>query len=74
MHASVQPLILTSSGLWLRMAKDLDPDQALEMNEKKKTGSLPVYNIMYKWGVDGWNLGQISKVEPVCSAALFGGH
>ena len=28
------------------------------MNERRKTGSLPVYDIMHRWGVGGSNLGQ----------------
>ena len=39
-----------SSGLWLRMEKELDLQLALGMNERRKTGSLPVYDIMHRWG------------------------
>ena len=46
------------SGLGLRMVKELDLQLALEMNERRKTGSLPVYDIMHRWGVGGSNLGQ----------------
>ena len=45
------------SGLGLRMAKELDLQLALGMNERRKTGSLPVYD-MHRWGVGGSNLGQ----------------
>ena len=45
------------SGLALRMVKELDLQLALGMNERRKTGSLPVYD-MHRWGVGGWNLGQ----------------
>ena len=45
------------SGLGLRMVKELDLQLALQMNERRKTGSLPVYD-MYRWGVGGSNLGQ----------------
>ena len=34
---------VASSGLGLRMVKELDLQLALEMNERRKTGSLPVY-------------------------------
>ena len=46
------------SGLGLRMVKELDLQLALGMNERRKTGSLPVYDIMHRWGVGGSNLGQ----------------
>ena len=46
------------SGLGLRMEKDLDLQLALAMNERRKNGSLPVYDIMHMWGVGSWNLGQ----------------
>ena len=45
------------SGLGLRMVKELDLQLALGMNERRKTGSLPVYD-MHRWGVGGSNLGQ----------------
>ena len=45
------------SGLGLRMVKELDLQLALGMNERRKTGSLPVYNV-HRWGVGGSNLGQ----------------
>ena len=44
-------------GLGLRMVKELDLQLALGMNERRKTGSLPVYD-MHRWGVGGSNLGQ----------------
>ena len=40
------------------MMKELDLQLALGMNERRKTGSLPVYDIMHRWGVGGSNLGQ----------------
>ena len=40
------------------MVKELDLQLALGMNERRKTGSLPVYDIMHRWGVGGSNLGQ----------------
>ena len=43
--------------LGLRMVKELDLQLALGMNERRKTGSLPVYD-MHRWGVGGSNLGQ----------------
>ena len=46
------------SGLGLRMVKELDLQLALGMNERRKTNSLPVYDIMHSWGVGGSNLGQ----------------
>ena len=46
------------SGLGLRKVKELDLQLALGMNERRKTGSLPVYDIMQRWGVGGSNLGQ----------------
>ena len=46
------------SGLGLRMLKELDLQLALGMNERRKTGSLPVYVIVHRWGVGGSNLGQ----------------
>ena len=46
------------SGLGLRMVKELDLQLALGMNERRTTGSLPVYDIMHRWGVGGSNLGQ----------------
>ena len=46
------------SGLGLRMVKELDLQLALGMNERRKTGSLSVYDIMHRWGVGGSNLGQ----------------
>ena len=46
------------SGLELRMVMELDLQLALGMNERRKTGSLPVYVIMHSWGVGGSNLGQ----------------
>ena len=42
----------TSSGLGLRMVKDLDPWLAPKMFERREYGSL------HRWGVDGSNLGQ----------------
>ena len=45
------------SGMGLRMVKELDLQLALGMNERRKTGSLPVYD-MHRWGVGGSNLGQ----------------
>ena len=46
------------SGWGLRMVKELDLQLALAMNERRKTGSLPAYDIMHRWGVGGSNLGQ----------------
>ena len=46
-----------NSGLGLRMVKELDLQLALGMNERRKTGSLPVYDIIYRW-VGSSNLGQ----------------
>ena len=46
------------SGLGLRMVKELDLQLALGMNERRKTGSLPVYVIVHRRGVGGSNLGQ----------------
>ena len=41
------------------MVKELDLLLALGMNERRKTGSLPVYVYdMHRWGVGGSNLGQ----------------
>ena len=37
--------------------EELDLQLALGMNERRKTGSLPVYDIMHRWGVGGSNLG-----------------
>ena len=48
----------TNSGLGLRMVKELYLQLALGMNERRKTGSLPVYDIMHRWGVGGSNLVQ----------------
>ena len=45
------------SGLGLRMVKKLDLQLALGMNERRKTGSLLVYDT-HRWGVGGSNLGQ----------------
>ena len=45
------------SGLGLRMVKELDLQLALGMNERRKTGSLPVHD-MHRRGVGGSNLGQ----------------
>ena len=45
------------SGLGLRMVKELDLQLALGVNERRKTASLPVYD-MHRWGVGGSNLGQ----------------
>ena len=45
------------SGLGLRMVKELDLQLALEMNERRKAGSLPVYD-MHRWDVGDSNLGQ----------------
>ena len=47
-----------SSGLGLTMVKELDLQLALGKNERRKSGSLPVYDIMHRWGVGGSNLGQ----------------
>ena len=44
------------SGLGLRMVKEL-VQLALGRNERRKTGSLPVYG-MHRWGVGSSNLGQ----------------
>ena len=44
-------------GLGLRMVKELDLQLALGKNERRKTGSLPVYDV-HRWGVGGSNLGQ----------------
>ena len=46
------------SGLGLRMVKELDLQLAQRMNERRKNVSLPVYDIMHRWGVGGSNLGQ----------------
>ena len=46
------------NGLGLRILKELDLQLVLGMNERRKTGSLPVYDIMHRWGVGGSNLGQ----------------
>ena len=46
------------SGLGLRRVKELDLQLALGMNERRKADSLPVYDIMHRWGVGGSNLGQ----------------
>ena len=51
-------LRIPRSGLGLRMVKELDLQLALGMNERRKTSSLPVYDIMHRWGVGGSNLGQ----------------
>ena len=48
---------IPGSGLGLRMVKELDLQLALGMNERRKTGSLPVYD-MHRSGVGGSNLGQ----------------
>ena len=40
------------------MVKELDLQLALGMNERRKTGSLPVDVIVHRWGVGGSNLGQ----------------
>ena len=48
----------TSSRLGLRMVKGLDLWLALGMNKRRKTGSLPVYDSVHRWGVGGLNLGQ----------------
>ena len=45
------------SELGLRKVKESDMQLALGMNERRKTGSLPVYD-MPRWGVGGSNLGQ----------------
>ena len=45
------------------MVKELDLQLALGMNERRKTGSLPVYDIMHRWGVGGSNLGQTQKLN-----------
>ena len=44
-------------GLRMRMVKELDLQLALGMNERRKTGSLPVYD-MHRWGVGSSNLRQ----------------
>ena len=46
-----------SSGLGLRMVKELYLQLALGVNKRRKTGSLPVYDV-HRWGVGGSNLGQ----------------
>ena len=51
-------VFLHPAGLGLRMVKELDLQLALGMNERRKTGSLPVYDIMHRWGVGGSNLRQ----------------
>ena len=56
------------SGLGLRMAKELYLQLALGMNERRKTGSLPVYD----GGVSAVRISDRPKVEPVCSTLL--GH
>ena len=43
--------------LGLRMGKELDLQLALGMNERRETGSLPVYDV-HRWGVGSLNLGQ----------------
>ena len=35
------------------MVKELDLQLALGMNERRKIGSLPAYDIMHRWGVSG---------------------
>ena len=45
------------SGLELRMVKELDLQLALGMIERRKTCSLPVYD-MHRWGAGSSNLGQ----------------
>ena len=45
------------SELGLRMVKELDLQLALGMNERRKIGSLPVFD-MHRWGDGGPNLGQ----------------
>ena len=47
----------SNSGPGLRMVNELDLQLALGMNERRKTGSLPVYD-MHRRGVGGSNLGQ----------------
>ena len=59
------------SGLGLRMVKELDLQLALGINERRKTGSLPVYDIMHRW-VSAVRISDRPKVEPVCSTLL--GH
>ena len=44
------------SELGLRMVKELNLQLALGMNERRTTGSLPVYDV-HRWGVGGLNLG-----------------
>ena len=50
-------VFLHPTGLGLRMVKELDLQLALGMNERRKTGSLPAYD-MHRWGVGGLNPGQ----------------
>ena len=45
----------TSNELGLRMVKELDLKLALGMEERRKTGSLPLYDIMHRLGVGGSN-------------------
>ena len=45
------------SALGLRMVKEFDLQLALGLNERRETGSLPVYD-MHRWDVGGLNLGQ----------------
>ena len=49
--------VFLHSGLGLRMVKELDLQLALGTNERRKAGSLPVYDV-HRWGVGGLNLGQ----------------
>ena len=60
-----------SSGLGLRMVKELDLQLALGMNERRKTGSLPVY-VSCTGGVSAVRISDRPKVEPVRSTLL--GH
>ena len=59
-HALVDILVLSEAACTccgLRMVKELDLQLALGMNERRLTGSLPVYD-MHRWGVGGLNVGQ----------------
>ena len=49
------------SGLGLRMVKEFDLELSLGMSKRRKTGSLPVYDIMHRWGVGGSILGQTNS-------------
>ena len=51
----------TGRGLGLRMVKNLEPQLVLGVNERRKTGSLPMYDIMHRWGAGGFDLRQIQS-------------